>query len=78
MRMQNAVLTDPARIKEMLGSDFFILFKPKDIVSGDFYFVEKKRRFFHSGRSRLHWTCCSMRTFKYVSDYHVKRYRAEK
>ena len=46
MRIQNAVLTDPARIKEMLGSDFFILFKPKDIVSGDFYFVEKKGDFF--------------------------------
>lgn len=46
MRIQNAVLTDPKRIKEMLGSDFFILFKPKDIVSGDFYFVEKKEDWF--------------------------------
>jgi serine phosphatase RsbU (regulator of sigma subunit) len=46
MRIQNAVLTDPKKIKEMLGSDFFILFKPKDIVSWDFYFVEKKDDWF--------------------------------
>jgi serine phosphatase RsbU (regulator of sigma subunit) len=42
MRIQNAVLTDPQRIGDLLQSDFFIYFKPKDIVSGDFYFVEKK------------------------------------
>lgn len=46
MRIQKAVLTDPARISDMLKSDFFILFKPKDIVSGDFYFVEKKEDWF--------------------------------
>ncbi len=46
MRIQKAVLTDPARIKNMLDSDFFIIFKPKDIVSGDFYFVEKKEDWF--------------------------------
>ncbi len=46
MRIQNAVLTDPQRIAEMLGSEFFIFFKPKDIVSGDFYFVEKKGDWF--------------------------------
>lgn len=40
--IQNAVLADPKRIAEMLTSDFFILYKPKDIVSGDFYFMEQK------------------------------------
>ncbi|HTB06942.1 MAG TPA: SpoIIE family protein phosphatase [Bacteroidia bacterium] len=36
-RIQNAILPEPATIREILP-DSFILFKPKDIVSGDFYF----------------------------------------
>ena len=36
-RIQNAILPEPETIREILP-DSFILFKPKDIVSGDFYF----------------------------------------
>jgi serine phosphatase RsbU (regulator of sigma subunit) len=36
-RIQNAILPEPERIYEMVPESF-ILFKPKDIVSGDFYF----------------------------------------
>ncbi|MFY0652482.1 MAG: response regulator [Cyclobacteriaceae bacterium] len=36
MTIQNAMLMDPDEIKEYF-SDFFLLFKPFDIVSGDFY-----------------------------------------
>ena len=36
-RIQNAMLPTPETIKQALP-DSFILFKPKDIVSGDFYF----------------------------------------
>ncbi|MEQ9287739.1 MAG: response regulator [Cyclobacteriaceae bacterium] len=36
MTIQNAMLMDPEEIKENF-SDFFLLFKPFDIVSGDFY-----------------------------------------
>ncbi len=28
-------------LKEILGENYFILFKPKDIIGGDFYFIEK-------------------------------------
>lgn len=44
-RLQHAILPGHVSIKNTLeekGSDFFILFKPKDIVAGDFYFFEKK------------------------------------
>ncbi|MFC2086475.1 two-component regulator propeller domain-containing protein [Bacteroidota bacterium] len=39
-RIQQAMLPDNATVKNYL-KDAFILFKPKDIVSGDFYWIEK-------------------------------------
>ncbi|MBI5220008.1 MAG: SpoIIE family protein phosphatase [Bacteroidia bacterium] len=42
-RIQNAVLPHEQYIKERIKGEFFILFKPRDIVSGDFYFVEKRK-----------------------------------
>lgn len=36
-RIQTSILPDRSVIKEQLGEDFFIYYKPKDIVSGDFY-----------------------------------------
>lgn len=42
MRIQNAVLPDLPSMAKIIDSEFFILFKPKDIVSGDFYFIEKR------------------------------------
>ncbi len=39
-RLQNSILPSEDWISERL-SDFFILFKPKDIVSGDFYWFEE-------------------------------------
>jgi phosphoserine phosphatase RsbU/P len=39
-RIQHAMLPFEERIQESLGDDFFILFKPKDIVSGDFYWFQ--------------------------------------
>lgn len=38
-RIQHAMLPFPERISKSL-SDYFILFKPKDIVSGDFYWFQ--------------------------------------
>ena len=38
-RIQQAILTPVEEVKNLLP-DSFILFKPKDIVSGDFYFIE--------------------------------------
>ena len=43
-RIQTAVLPDEKFIRNNIHSDIFILFKPKDIVSGDFYFVEKIKK----------------------------------
>lgn len=40
-RIQNAILTSKSEINETL-KECFVLFKPKDIVSGDFYFYVKK------------------------------------
>lgn len=39
-RIQNAILPPDASIKQALGESF-VLYKPKDIVSGDFYWLEK-------------------------------------
>lgn len=39
-RIQNAVLPAPEQMEDILG-DHFVLFKPKDIVSGDFYWATK-------------------------------------
>ncbi|WP_299456480.1 two-component regulator propeller domain-containing protein [uncultured Microscilla sp.] len=36
--IQQAILPFPSRMEKVLG-DYFILFKPKDIVSGDFYWM---------------------------------------
>jgi len=40
-RIQRAMLPELSEIRESLP-DSFVLFKPKDIVSGDFYFIQKK------------------------------------
>jgi len=40
-RLQNAILPSQKDITEAFKENF-VLFKPKDIVSGDFYFLEKK------------------------------------
>jgi serine phosphatase RsbU (regulator of sigma subunit)/Tfp pilus assembly protein PilF len=46
LRIQNALLATEDSLRENLR-DYFVLFKPKDIVSGDFYWaVEHKRRFY--------------------------------
>jgi len=41
LRIQQALLPDKKQIRKALP-DSFILYKPKDIVSGDFYFYNKK------------------------------------
>src|SRR5690606_4289614 len=40
-RIQDAILPPNSTLKNLLPESF-VLFKPKDIVSGDFYWVEKK------------------------------------
>lgn len=40
-RIQSAILPTRARLKELLH-DHFVLYKPKDIVSGDFYWATKQ------------------------------------
>ncbi len=40
-RIQNAVLPQEQNIEDSIN-DYFILFKPRDIVSGDFYWTTKK------------------------------------
>lgn len=40
-RIQNALLPSELTIKELI-KEYFILFKPKEIVSGDFYWINRK------------------------------------
>lgn len=41
-RIQQAILPFPERMAEGLGKDnFFVLYKPRNIISGDFYFYEQ-------------------------------------
>jgi ligand-binding sensor domain-containing protein/serine phosphatase RsbU (regulator of sigma subunit) len=42
-RIQNALLT-PLRIIDKLFDDYFIFYRPRDIVSGDFYWVKETNR----------------------------------
>jgi len=40
-RIQQALLTSDDFFKQQLGNDYFVLYRPKDIVSGDFYWSTK-------------------------------------
>ena len=46
-RIQYAALTTNDYIRKNLSFDFFIFYKPKDIVSGDFYWATKKDNKFY-------------------------------
>ena len=46
-RIQQALLTGEAYIKENFKAEHFILFKPKDIVAGDFYWAIQKHNLFY-------------------------------
>ncbi|MDX9930920.1 MAG: SpoIIE family protein phosphatase [Bacteroidales bacterium] len=42
--IQNALMPDPGILKGLM-KDFFVLFLPRDIVSGDFYYVFHNRKY---------------------------------
>lgn len=44
-RIQNSILSDPKLLKDNFA-DSFVYLQPKDIVSGDFYWFEKRKRNF--------------------------------
>ena len=39
--IQNALLPNETQLRELFGKDYFIIYRPKDIVSGDFYWVSQ-------------------------------------
>ncbi len=39
--IQNAILPDTERMRDLLGHQHFVLYQPKDIVSGDFYWISQ-------------------------------------
>lgn len=41
-RIQDAILPGEETMREVMGRDLFVLFRPKDIVSGDFYWMRVK------------------------------------
>ena len=41
-RIQNAILPDEKQLNNIFFDNYFILFKPKGLVSGDFYFADEK------------------------------------
>ncbi|WP_169312049.1 YfiR/HmsC family protein [Fluviicola taffensis] len=42
LRIQNAVLPNEQTIRGTIPGEFFVMYKPKDIVSGDFFFVDRR------------------------------------
>lgn len=42
LRIQTAVLPSEQTIRGTIPGDFFVMYKPKDIVSGDFFFVDRR------------------------------------
>lgn len=42
LRIQNAVLPNEHTIRGTISGEFFVMYKPKDIVSGDFFFVDRR------------------------------------
>ncbi|MEZ4936595.1 MAG: two-component regulator propeller domain-containing protein [Crocinitomicaceae bacterium] len=40
-RIQDTIIPAESKLKSLLGQDSFVLFKPKDIVSGDFYWIRE-------------------------------------
>lgn len=40
-RIQDTIIPQTEKLKTLLGEDTFVLFKPKDIVSGDFYWIHE-------------------------------------
>ncbi len=47
LRIQQVMLTNEEYISKNLPADFFILYQPKDIVSGDFYWAVKHNNAFY-------------------------------
>lgn len=43
--IQNALLKLPSRLDNLMKENYFILYKPKDVVSGDFYWIEEYKNF---------------------------------
>jgi len=43
-RIQNAILPTKAQIESIFRDAYFILFKPKELVSGDFYYANQKNQ----------------------------------
>ena len=44
LRIQEAILPHPSKIKKFF-QEYYLLYKPKDVVSGDFYFVEETEKY---------------------------------
>ncbi len=40
-RIQNAFLPTPAQLSKAFGEEYFVIFRPRDIVSGDFYWLQQ-------------------------------------
>ncbi len=44
LRIQNALLPLPEELEKILGKDqFFVVFKPRNVVSGDFYWISEQQ-----------------------------------
>ena len=59
LKIQSAIL--PEKQKFECFQDHFIYYHPKDVVSGDFYWMYQTEEYTFSGGSRLYRTWCSWR-----------------
>ncbi len=62
----------PLELMDKLLPDSFIMSKPKDIVSGDFYWLAEKRPKDNIYRCRLYGPWCSWSFYEPVGDYFIK------
>ena len=64
-RMQSAILPPEAYMTELLD-DNFIFYKPKDIVSGDFYWIKQVNHYIGIGSCRLYRSWCAGSVYEHA------------
>ena len=53
--LQESILPDLQTLRNYV-TDGFVLYKPRDVLSGDFYWIARKVSLYYDGRGRLHRT----------------------
>ncbi len=71
-RIQSAILPPETYVTELLNENF-IFYKPKDIVSGDFYWIKQVKHYVHISFRGLYRTWSARRIYEYAWDKSSER-----